>query len=277
VTVGHEDGLYYKNFKVGRMDFREATRIWRRRWILTSILLLVATVCTLSAALKLPRTYQAHAYVTLLTSQQAAQQSGGNPYLNFSTSLNATAQGLVYELTNPHTAQLLESEGSTGSYTVIYDDTAPAPILQATISSSNEAEVARTLQGLISETSTLLQGMQTGTAADRQIRVATLSTTQPKISISITARGIVLVFGIMLILALAVPIVTDSTRRSSQRNTKSEMQARGYESEIRTNDGAWKESSARQVGYRNGQQRPDDNDSMHPAPVRYPPPPSAFR
>ena len=144
------------------MNLGEASRIWRKHWLLTSALLLAALGATLVAGLKLPRTYQAQSFVSLLASRQSSQQSGGNPYLAFSGSLNATADALVYELMDPRTVQLLAGEGYASSYTVTYDQSSPAPIIQVTVTGSNISEVERTLDGINNETSTLLAGIRDG-------------------------------------------------------------------------------------------------------------------
>jgi len=54
------------------MDLRQAVRIWRARWILTSVLLILAIVGAAGAAAKIPRSYQSTSTVLLLASRAAS-------------------------------------------------------------------------------------------------------------------------------------------------------------------------------------------------------------
>ena len=61
------------------MNMMEALRVWRRRWILTGVLLLLAFVATGAAVMKLPRTYLAESTVTLLPSISSSQDCRREP------------------------------------------------------------------------------------------------------------------------------------------------------------------------------------------------------
>src|SRR6266567_3596071 len=100
------------------MNLRQAVRIWRARWILTSVLLILAMAGAAEAAAKMPRYYQSASSVVLLASRAASVQNGGNPFLSFSPSLTLTADAVSRELMAPGTARQLAAQGFTASYTV---------------------------------------------------------------------------------------------------------------------------------------------------------------
>src|ERR1035441_9099414 len=99
------------------MSLGQLVRIWRRRFILTTALLLVALAGSAAAVPKFPRTYQSTSSVVLLASRAAAKLSG-NPYLAFSSSLTLTADLLSRELMAPATVRDLSASGVPGTYTV---------------------------------------------------------------------------------------------------------------------------------------------------------------
>ena len=70
------------------------------------------------ASVFLPRTYQADASVVLLASRSQSGTTGGNPYLNFSSSLTLTADAVSRQVMDPQTASSLAARGFPGSYTV---------------------------------------------------------------------------------------------------------------------------------------------------------------
>src|SRR6266404_6502127 len=102
---------YFRVFRRGWMDLRQAVRIWRARWILTSVLIILAMVGAAKAAAKVPRYYQSASSVVLLASHAAASQNGGNPFLSFGPSLTLTADAVSRELMAPETVRQLSAQG----------------------------------------------------------------------------------------------------------------------------------------------------------------------
>src|ERR1700747_2091543 len=100
------------------MDLRQAVRIWRARWILTSVLLILGGVGAAGAAAKIPRYYQSASSVVLLASHAASVQNGGNPFLSFGPSLTLTADAVSRELMAPATVRQWAASGFAASYTV---------------------------------------------------------------------------------------------------------------------------------------------------------------
>jgi hypothetical protein len=195
------------------MDFRQAVRIWRARWILTSMLLILAMVGAAGAVAKLPRYYQSASSVVLLASHAAAKQNGGNPFLSFGPSLTLTADAVSRELMAPATVRQLAARGFTASYTVAlpsYTTSTTGSVLLVTATGPHAAGVQRTLQAVTAQIGTQLAQLQHGVPASSQVRVDTLSfTPKATLSISQTARPLVAVGALLLVICLGTPIVVD--------------------------------------------------------------------
>jgi hypothetical protein len=197
------------------MNLRDALKVWRSRWILTLLLVLVALAVSTAAAMRAPRHYTAESDVVLLPSVAATANAGHNPYLTYNGALPMTAQILSYQLTAPQTVQALAARGYAATFTAtVAPNTAGAPILSIVVAGSNKTIVEDTLHGVTTEITTKLSALQTGIAADNRITVLTLSVaTEPSLSASKTARPVVVVLAFGLALALALPLVVDGASR----------------------------------------------------------------
>jgi hypothetical protein len=201
------------------MDFRQAVRIWRARWILTFVLLILAAAGAAGAAVTMPRYYQSASSLVLLASHAASMQNGGNPFLSFGPSLTLTADAVSRELMAPATVSRLAAQGFTASYTVAvpaYTTSTTGSVLLVSVMGKHAAEVQRTLQGVTAQIGTQLAQLQHGVPARSQIRADTLSVTpHATLSISQTARPLVAVGLLLLVICLGTPIVVDRlvTRR----------------------------------------------------------------
>jgi hypothetical protein len=193
------------------MDFMQSLRILRRRWILTTLLLLLTLAGTAGAFKKLPHTYISTSTVVLLASKNASKANGGNPYLSFSSSLPLTADVLRRELLDPRTALDLAGRGYTAGYLVTDAPDTTGPVLLVTVTGHDKAAVEHTLYGVTAEIGTKLLALQASITPTNQIRVATLSVTpEAKLSISKLARPLVVLLGFGLLLTFAVPLIVDA-------------------------------------------------------------------
>ena len=201
------------------MDLRQAVGIWRARWILTSVLLILAMAGAAAAAAKSPRYYQSASSVVLLASRVASTQNGGNPFLSFSPSLTLTADAVTRTLMAPGTVRQLAGQGFTASYTVApppYTTSTTGSVLLVTVTGTDAAGVQRTLRAVTAQIGPQLAQLQLGVPARGQVRAVTLSVTpQAALSISQTARPLVVVGALLLVICLGTPIVVDglATRR----------------------------------------------------------------
>jgi len=201
------------------MDLRQAVHIWRARWRLTSVLLILALVGAAGAGAETPRYYQSTSSVVLLASPAASTPNGGNPFLSFSPSLTLTADAVSRELMSPGTVGQLAARGFTAPYTVVlpsYTTSTTGSVLLVTVTGSDAAGVQRTLEAVTARIGTQLAQLQQGVPAHGQVHADTLSfTPQAMLSISQTARPLVVVGVLLLVLSLGTPIVVDGlvTRR----------------------------------------------------------------
>lgn len=204
------------------MNLVEMVHIWRRRWILTTLVLLVALVGCSGAALKLPRTYQAMCTALLVPSHNAANALGeGNPYLSFTDSISTTADVMATQLMAPATEQGLVVRGYTEPYTVVPESTTsqtvasgsalPGPFVLVTVTGDNQKSVERTLYGITEAIRTTMSAMQANISRKNRIAVSILALT-PKatLNVSMTARSLVLIIGLVIVSALSIPLIVDA-------------------------------------------------------------------
>jgi hypothetical protein len=208
------------------MYLSESFRIWRKRRYLTAALLALALAGSGAALRTLPRTYQSSSSVILLASRTAASPYGGNPYLSFSPSLTLAADAVSRELMGPGTILSLAARGFSASYTVAlapYTTSTTGSVLLVTVSGSDKTTVERTLSAVTRDVSVKLAQLQGKVTRYNRIRAATLSfSPQATLSVSQTARSLVPVIGLGLLLALGIPIIVDGqiTRRRLRKAAK---------------------------------------------------------
>ena len=200
----------------------ESLRALRRRWILTSVLLLLTLAGAAAAVVKLPWAYQSQGMTVLLASPSSAKLSGGNPYLAFNASLSYTADLVRREVMDPRTALALSARGYTGSYLVIDAIDTSGPVLVTTVTGSNKNTVENTLHGVMDELKTKLVGLQAGISSYNQITslVVSMSPNATR-STSKKARPLVVVLAVGLALTFAIPQMVDAwaIRRRIRRAT----------------------------------------------------------
>jgi len=210
------------------MNLKQMFSIWRRRWVLTTALLILALLGTAAATQVLPKKYQAQSTVTLLPSTNFSKTNGNNPYLSFDGSLPVTAQLISFQLMDPRMVQNLADEGYSATYTSAPAVNSTGPVLQTVVVGSNKALVEHTLRGVTNEIGTELASLQSGIPnPNNKITVETLAfDPKPTLQVSKTARPIVVVLFFGLVLALAIPLIVDGQRSRSQKLAKSRKPAR---------------------------------------------------
>jgi hypothetical protein len=183
----------------------------RKRWALTTALLILTLIATAAALVKLPWSYHATAGVMLLPSNNLARSYGGNPFLAFNPTINETADVLRYEATDMRTAQVLATAGYTQGYTITDAIGTSAPILLIAVTGSNAGAVEHTLTGVVNKISTLLASQQSSFSPFNKIHDMVI-TSDPEASrvTSKKARPLVLVFAAGLLFTVAVPVLVDA-------------------------------------------------------------------
>jgi hypothetical protein len=187
---------------------------WRRHWVLTTVLLLVALVTTTIATIAGPRSYQASGAVALLASRAVAKSEGDNPYLSFTGSLTLTADVLSRELMAPGTVSDLAERGVSDPYTVelaTYTTTTTGSVLTVTITGPDPGAAAADLGAVINEIQAKLASLQDGLKPDNRIRMVTIAKShQATLSASATARPLVMIAAGGLLIAFGLPWLVDA-------------------------------------------------------------------
>lgn len=196
--------------------------IWRKRWILTALAILLALAASGYAAVKLPRVYQADSTVVLIPSARASKALGeGNPYLSFNASLSTAADVIATEVAAPQTEKALVARGFGAQYTVVSESTTgqavasasvlPGPFVVVNVTGSNRNSVEHTLYGVTAAIRNQVSVMQSGMTRNNRISVSTISyAPRASLSMSMTARSLVPIVGLLIIGALCVPLIVDA-------------------------------------------------------------------
>ena len=145
------------------MSLAEMWRVIRRRWyvLLPSILLVLGLSAGVYASI--PKQYQTSAMMSLLASQQSIKGTStvpgtSNPFMNFDSSLNDTADFLVRRLASDDAAQELGTEGVSG-YTAVLA-ASQGPFIELTANGSTPAAATAAIGKLVDYTSQQLQQLQ---------------------------------------------------------------------------------------------------------------------
>jgi hypothetical protein len=126
-----------------------------------------------------------------------------------------TAQVVTYQMMDPGTMESLAARGYTQHYAVtLAANAAGAPVVDILVTGSNKSAVEHTLHGVTDEIATNLASLQTGVAEKNRITALTLSVAaEPSLGVSKTARPLVAVLGLGLVLALSIPLMVDGIAR----------------------------------------------------------------
>lgn len=206
------------------MDLVASMRTLRRRWILTSALLLLTLVGTAFLWVKKPGPYQAESMVALIPSHQSSIVNGNNPYLSFGGSENIAGDIVLRQMMAPQTAAALANRGYGDSYEIVDDPTTSGPILDITVTGSNQSQVEATLQGVTAATQAKLTALQADLKpTDRITSMVASQDPTAHLLVSKKARIVVLVLGLGLIFTYAIPQIVDAeiTRRRGRRGSRS--------------------------------------------------------
>ena len=152
--------------------------------------------------------------MVLLTSRAESGVTGGNPYLNFSSSLTLTADAVSRQVMDPQTANSLATHGFTASYTVgmpAYSTSVVGSVLLIAVTGSGAATVEHTLSGVIRALRSSLASLQAGVSADKRIQMTVLApAASATVNTTHTVRSLAIVAGLGLMIAFGVPWIIDA-------------------------------------------------------------------
>lgn len=147
------------------MDLAEVIRVIRTRWYVMVPLLLLTVALTIGVDRSIPASYQANSELSLLASQSATTGTGalpgtGNPFLNYGSSLNDTADFLVRRLGSNDAANDLKNLGVTESYAVALAAAAQGPFITLTVTGPDPEHVLTSMNTLTDYTVQQLEKVQ---------------------------------------------------------------------------------------------------------------------
>lgn len=213
------------------MDMMELFRTLRKRWVLTSLLLLLSIAGAGYLATR-PGPYQSVSMVTLLPSRQASKPFGFNPYLSLNASLTLTSDLVRREVADPRNALALAKLGYSAPYQVADDPQTAGPVLDITVTGPDKAMVEKTLRGVTADVGAKLNAMQASVKPIDQIRSLVVSV-QPKAKLMITKklRVPVALFAVGLLITAAIPQLVETfwSARRARKQAAAAPPARGSE------------------------------------------------
>jgi hypothetical protein len=187
------------------MDMIALFRTLRKRWLLTTLLLLL-TIAGAAALASRSGPYQAESQVTLLPSRVESAPAGHNPYLALNTSLTLTADLVRREVLDPRTALALASRGYSTPYQIVDDPATAGPVLDITVTGPSQAAVRSTLLGVTAEVPVKLAQMQASVKPVNQITSLAVSVDRvPHLLLTKKLRLPVVAFALGLIFTAAIP------------------------------------------------------------------------
>jgi hypothetical protein len=115
------------------VDFIEALRVMRRRWLVTLIGFLLTVSGGLAAVLLVPTNHQASGQLVLLLPPDAVPANGKtNPFLNLDTGLTFAGSLIISSVTTKQTERDMAAAGFTSDYSVAITPGA-GPVLTVTV------------------------------------------------------------------------------------------------------------------------------------------------
>lgn len=139
------------------MDLVEVIRVIRTRWYVMVPLLLLTIALTVGVDRSIPTKYQANSELSLLASQSATTGTStlpgtGNPFMNYGSSLNDTADFLVRRLGSNDAANDLKNLGVTENFAVALAAAAQGPFITLTVTGTNPEHALTSMNTLTNYT-----------------------------------------------------------------------------------------------------------------------------
>lgn len=146
------------------MNLAEIWRIILKRWYIAVPMLLLAVGLTAAVDQAIAVQYQSTSMISLLASQQATKGTNTlpgteNPFSNFDSSLNDTADFLTRRVNSPTDAQQLATLGVTGKYSEVLA-ASQGPFIMLTVQGPSAASTEAQMTTLINYTTQALQTLQ---------------------------------------------------------------------------------------------------------------------
>jgi polysaccharide biosynthesis protein PslJ len=209
------------------MDFGEMFRILRRRWFVAVPALLLTLIATAGMYKAWPNTYQSQMQLTLLDSRSVASQQGnaGNPYLDFTASLDAVVDLLGRELSSDQSVSQLQALGVTDKYTAGIAVNAQGPFLAITVMGRSPAGIQQSMPILVSFAKRQLAALQTASSAPPSSLIQLVPIAPPSTPTKVLKTKVEIVAGVAvlgLVGSFLLSFIVDNllTQRTARRKQK---------------------------------------------------------
>jgi hypothetical protein len=186
------------------MSFGEMWHVLLRRWFIAVPALLLTVVATAGAYTVWPTKYQSELQLTLLSSKSVATQQGdgGNPYMAFSSELDAVVDLLARNLSSNQAVNQLQAMGVAYPYTAGIATNAQGPFLAIDVTGKSPAKILSSMPIITRFAQSRLASMQNSSAAPKNsliqlIPIAPPSTPAPVLKTKIEAVAGVAVIGLV--------------------------------------------------------------------------------
>lgn len=222
------------------MDLVEVFRVIRTRWYVMVPLLIVAIALTIGVDKSIPTKYQSTSSLSLLASESATAGTSTipgtrNPFLNYNSSLNDTADFLVRRMGSNDVANDLATHGVTDAYAVALAASAQGPFITLTVTGTNAQHVLASMNTLTQYTAQQLEAVQAQASVQPQdmIRSMIIVPPGPPSKQTKTKTQDVLLTGIGgLVVAFLATFIVESvlaSRRRRRRRVPFGANAKGYD------------------------------------------------
>lgn len=166
------------------MDLVEVIRVIRTRWYVMVPLLVIALAATVGVDRSIATKYQATSSLSLLASQSATTGTAAlpgtrNPFLNYNSSLNDTADFLVRRLSSNDAGADLQARGVTETYTVALAAAAQGPFITLTVTGTNPQHVLTSMNTLTQYTVQQLEVVQAQASVRPEDMIRSMQITPP--------------------------------------------------------------------------------------------------
>lgn len=166
------------------MDLVEVFRVIRTRWYVMVPLLVITIALTLGVDKAIPTKYQSTSSLSLLASQSATVGTATlpgtrNPFMNYNSSLNDTADFLVRRMGSNNVASDLAKLGVTDTYAVALAASAQGPFITLTVTGTNPQHVLDSMNTLTQYTAQQLEAVQAQAAVQPQDMIRSMIIVPP--------------------------------------------------------------------------------------------------
>jgi hypothetical protein len=186
------------------MDLLTALKILLRQWPVVLVGFLLTIVGVIQVGNMVDPTYEAKGTVLLKS------PSASNPYLEFPTGLEVTADALVVYMQSPAGGKEMEAAGATADYSL---ERTNGPIVDITANGGTQDEATSTIDTIVVGLTAKLDDYQSTAPPDQRIAVDVITQPTAKAKLGSRIRAEAAIGAIGLAATVAAGLAVDAIRR----------------------------------------------------------------